>query len=433
MVGVAVPVTLALTLALSYFFGYTLNRVTLFALIFAIGILVDDAIVVVENIHRHFQLGWTTPTKAAVYATDEVGNPTILATLTVIASLLPLAFVSGLMGPYMRPIPINASAAMFISLLVAFVVTPYLALRLLRGHAHSGAGPEAMIKETPAESRIERVYAAIARPLIRKPKLRHAALAAVLLLLAGSIALVGVRAVRIKMLPYDNKSEFQVVIDMPEGTTLEQTKTVSLRPRRRDPAPARGHRSGDLRRDLGADQLQRTGPALFPAERSERRGHPGESGRQAIPQEPEPRHRQEGADATHADRRAVRRADQGGRGAARPPRPIHDGGRDLRTRLEAANRDRRSGEGDLRRHARHRRCGLVRAGSAEADRFPRRPGSRRTGRHHAGDDRPEALPDGRGLGSRDPPHGNGSGTGPDCAAHRSRRAERDGHPGGSSP
>jgi multidrug efflux pump subunit AcrB len=227
VVAVAVPVTLALTLALSYLFGYTLNRVTLFALIFAIGILVDDAIVVVENIHRHFQLGWTTPVKAAIYATDEVGNPTILATLTVIASLLPLAFVSGLMGPYMRPIPINASAAMFISLLVAFVVTPYLALRVLRGHARSGAGPEVLASETPAESRILRTYTAIARPLIRNPKLRNVTLSAVLLLLAGSIALVGLRAVRIKMLPYDNKSEFQVVIDLPEGTTLEQTKTVS--------------------------------------------------------------------------------------------------------------------------------------------------------------------------------------------------------------
>ena len=128
VVAVAVPVTLALTLASSYLFGYTLNRVTLFALIFAIGILVDDAIVVVENIHRHFELGWANPRHATVYATDEVGNPTILATFTVIAALLPLAFVSGLMGPYMRPIPINASAAMFFSLLVAFVVSPWLTL-----------------------------------------------------------------------------------------------------------------------------------------------------------------------------------------------------------------------------------------------------------------------------------------------------------------
>ncbi len=242
VVAVVVPVTLALTLALSYLFGYTLNRVTLFALIFAIGILVDDAIVVVENIHRHFQLGWTTPKRAAVYATDEVGNPTILATFTVIASLLPLAFVSGLMGPYMRPIPINASAAMFFSLLVAFVVTPWVTLRVLKKGHHgpkrvsaAGAGegsdgrsePGDPVEETPEESRIERWYSAIVEPMIHRPRLRNITLAAVGVLLVGSMALVGVRAVRIKMLPYDNKSEFQVVIDMPEGSTLEQTRAAA--------------------------------------------------------------------------------------------------------------------------------------------------------------------------------------------------------------
>jgi multidrug efflux pump subunit AcrB len=226
VVAVVVPVTLALTLALSYLFGYTLNRVTLFALIFAIGILVDDAIVVVENIHRHFQLGWTTPSKAAVYATDEVGNPTILATFTVIASLLPLAFVSGLMGPYMRPIPVNASAAMFFSLLIAFVVTPWLALRVLKRDAHPapGAGPAL---ETKAEGRIERVYASIVGPLIRNFRLRTIALGAVVLLLLGSISLVYFRAVKVKMLPFDNKSEFQLVIDLPEGTPLEETKSAT--------------------------------------------------------------------------------------------------------------------------------------------------------------------------------------------------------------
>ena len=250
VVAVAVPVTLALTLAFSYLMGYTLNRVTLFALIFAIGILVDDAIVVVENIHRHFQMGWTTPLRAAVYATDEVGNPTILATFTVIASLLPLAFVSGLMGPYMRPIPINASAAMFFSLLVAFVVTPWVTLRVLKKEPHadehgsrkanapesghgaqtggtSQGGPGGPAAETPAEGRIERVYSRIVMPLILRPGLRNLALGAVVILLAGSIGLVLVRAVRVKMLPYDNKSEFQVVVDMPEGASLEQTKAAT--------------------------------------------------------------------------------------------------------------------------------------------------------------------------------------------------------------
>ncbi|MBI2838714.1 MAG: efflux RND transporter permease subunit [Acidobacteria bacterium] len=227
VVAVAVPVTLAMTLATSALFGYTLNRVTLFALIFAIGILVDDAIVVVENIHRHFQLGWTSPLRAAVYATDEVGNPTILATFTVIAALLPLAFVSGLMGPYMRPIPINASAAMFFSLLVAFIITPYITLRLLGGMKHEAkpaSGPEA---ETPAEGRIERLYGAVMRPLIQRGRLRAAVLGGVALILLASISLFYFRGVRVKMLPYDNKSELQVIVDMPEGTTLEQTAAAT--------------------------------------------------------------------------------------------------------------------------------------------------------------------------------------------------------------
>jgi multidrug efflux pump subunit AcrB len=226
VVAVAVPVTLALTLAASTLMGYTLNRVTLFALVFAIGILVDDAIVVVENIHRHFQLGWAPPRQAAVYATDEVGNPTILATFTVIASLLPLAFVGGLMGPYMRPIPINASWAMLFSLLVAFIVTPWVTLRVMGRMAHHGAkgGPA---QETRAERRIRRLYSGIMRPLIERPRRRAMVLAGVAVLLLGSMSLMFVRAVRVKMLPYDNKSEFQVIIDMPEGTTLEQTTAAA--------------------------------------------------------------------------------------------------------------------------------------------------------------------------------------------------------------
>jgi multidrug efflux pump subunit AcrB len=228
VVGVAVPVTLALTLAASTLMGYTLNRVTLFALIFAIGILVDDAIVVVENIHRHFQLGWTTPEKAAVFATDEVGNPTILATFTVIAALLPLAFVSGMMGPYMRPIPVNASAAMFFSLLVAFIVTPWVTLRVLKGKKHvKPADVDAPGSITPTETRIERVYGRIMRPLIARPSLRAAVLGGVALVLLASMGLVYFRAVRVKMLPFDNKSEFQVIVDMPEGATLERTAAVT--------------------------------------------------------------------------------------------------------------------------------------------------------------------------------------------------------------
>jgi multidrug efflux pump subunit AcrB len=228
VVAVAVPTTLALTLASSYLFGYTLNRVTLFALIFAIGILVDDAIVVVENVHRHYELGWADPRLATVYATDEVGNPTILATFTVIAALLPLAFVSGLMGPYMRPIPINASAAMLFSLLVAFVVSPWLTYRLFRKHAEERAGESGQpYQETPEEGTLHRLYARLFTPLLERAWRRWALLVGVVVLLLASSVLVALRVVIVKMLPYDNKSEMQVVVDMPEGTTLEATNAVA--------------------------------------------------------------------------------------------------------------------------------------------------------------------------------------------------------------
>ena len=229
VVAVAVPVTLALTLAASYFFGYTLNRVTLFALIFAIGILVDDAIVVVENIHRHYELRWAHPRLATVYAVDEVGNPTILATFTVIAALMPLAFVSGLMGPYMRPIPINASAAMLFSLFVAFVISPWLTFKLFHRRAEAeldtpAADPD---RETPDETRLLKVYSRLMNPLIRSRPLRYGALLGVVILLFASMATVAVRFVKVKMLPYDNKSELQVVIDAPEGFTLERTNAAA--------------------------------------------------------------------------------------------------------------------------------------------------------------------------------------------------------------
>ncbi len=229
VVAVAVPMTLALTLASSYLFGYTLNRVTLFALIFAIGILVDDAIVVVENIHRHYELGWGRPHQTTVYAVDEVGNPTILATFTVVGALLPLAFVSGLMGPYMRPIPINASAAMLFSLLVAFVVSPWLTFKLFRRYAeqhavHLGESPD---RETEDEGKLHRFYAWLFRPLLNSPVRRWVFLGGVVVLLLGSMLLVAFDVVIVKMLPYDNKSEIQVIVDMPEGSTLEQTAAVA--------------------------------------------------------------------------------------------------------------------------------------------------------------------------------------------------------------
>jgi multidrug efflux pump subunit AcrB len=229
VVAVAVPVTLALTLAASYFFGYTLNRVTLFALIFAIGILVDDAIVVVENIHRHYELKWAHPRLATVYAVDEVGNPTILATFTVIAALMPLAFVSGLMGPYMRPIPINASAAMLFSLLVAFIISPWLTLKLFRRKAEAeledtSGGPD---QETEDETRLTKIYQKIMEPLIGSALIRWVSLAVVVLLLFASMALVPIHFVTVKMLPFDNKSELQIVIDTPEGFSLEKTNAAA--------------------------------------------------------------------------------------------------------------------------------------------------------------------------------------------------------------
>ncbi len=226
VVLVAVPVTLALTLASSYFFGYTLNRVTLFALIFSIGILVDDAIVVVENIHRHYQLRWTNAKHATIFGTDEVGNPTILATLTVIAALLPLAFVSGLMGPYMRPIPVNASAAMFFSLLVAFVVSPWLTYRLFGG-AKAVDQSHHHFDETEDESKLQKMYSRIMRPLLGSPKRQMLVLGGIVVVLLLSMTLFPLRYVVVKMMPYDNKSELQVVIDAPEEYSLERTNAAA--------------------------------------------------------------------------------------------------------------------------------------------------------------------------------------------------------------
>jgi len=220
IVGTAVIITLAMTLFASWAWGFTLNRVSLFALIFSIGILVDDAIVVVENIHRHRLMGGCSLVEAIPRAVDEVGGPTILATFTVIAALMPMAFVTGMMGPYMRPIPINASVAMFFSLLVAFIITPWAAYKFLA----DGAGHE--------EGVPPRLYAFFRRTL--GPFLRGRAGAwrrrllgvVVIVLILASLGLAAGKLVILKMLPFDNKSEFQVVLDMPEGTSLETTARV---------------------------------------------------------------------------------------------------------------------------------------------------------------------------------------------------------------
>lgn len=228
IVGAAVVVTLAITLFASWAWGFTLNRVSLFALIFSIGILVDDAIVVVENIHRHLALGADNLLQVIPRAVDEVGGPTILATFTVIAALLPMAFVSGLMGPYMSPIPINASMGMLISLAVAFVFTPWLSNRMLGGRTHPTQGHADA--GGPAEKQpLERLFSAVITPFLEGGsgrRNRWLLLAGILLLIAGSAALVATRHVVLKMLPFDNKSEFQVVLDMPEGTALERTAQV---------------------------------------------------------------------------------------------------------------------------------------------------------------------------------------------------------------
>ena len=225
VVGIAVPVTLAIALFLSNMYGYTLNRVTLFALIFAIGILVDDAIVVVENIHRWFQKGTEKPLKAAVKAVDEVGNPTILATFTVISTLMPMAFVGGLMGPYMAPIPINASVAMFFSLLVAFIVTPWFAYRFLKKSPNSEHQEEGYDRNKLTG--YAKMYANVIQQMLNNRGKRYTFLLGVVVLLIGSMGFFYTKAVPMKMMPFDNKSEFQVVIDMPEGSTLEETAAAT--------------------------------------------------------------------------------------------------------------------------------------------------------------------------------------------------------------
>lgn len=219
--AIAIPVTLALTMLIFYLIGYTLNRITLFALIFSIGILVDDAIVVVENIHRYFTTTAMKPMEAAVKAVDEIGNPTVLATFAVIASILPMGFVGGLMGPYMRPIPVGASMAMLFSMLIAFIVTPYFAYRFMKGESHFGSA------EAAEDSKLTLFYRKWMGRLIHEKKLRYGFLGLVAVLLLVSCSLIYFKAVTVKMLPFDNKNELQVIIDAPEGTPLEQTARIT--------------------------------------------------------------------------------------------------------------------------------------------------------------------------------------------------------------
>ncbi|HZW63747.1 MAG TPA: efflux RND transporter permease subunit [Flavobacteriaceae bacterium] len=226
VVFLSVPITFALTLLSYYMLDYTLNRITLFALVFVTGIVVDDSIIIAENMHRHFKMKRLPFKQAALYAINEVGNPTILATFTVIASVLPMAFVSGLMGPYMSPMPIGASIAMILSLFVALTITPYLGYLFLR-ERDKGNNSETKEEKALEQTFIYRMYEKLERPLIENKTKRWVFLGATFVLLAGSVAMFFTKSVAVKMLPFDNKNEFQVVIDMPEGTTLERTAVVT--------------------------------------------------------------------------------------------------------------------------------------------------------------------------------------------------------------
>ena len=232
VVFLSVPITFALTLLSYYMLDYTLNRITLFALVFVTGIVVDDSIIIAENMHRHFKMKRLPFKQAALYAINEVGNPTILATFTVIASVLPMAFVSGLMGPYMAPMPIGASIAMILSLFVALTITPYLGYIFLKekgkpARPAGGKGAEEKPEKAVEDTLIYKIYNKFERPLLENKTKRWLFLGGTFVLLMATMVLFFTKSVAVKMLPFDNKNEFQVVIDMPEGTTLERTGVVT--------------------------------------------------------------------------------------------------------------------------------------------------------------------------------------------------------------
>ena len=357
VVLIAIPVTLALTLFIFYLFGYTLNRVTLFALIFSIGILVDDAIVVVENIVRHFRM----PTNCgrnlsaiAIEAVDEVGNPTILATFTVIAAILPMAFVRGLMGPYMRPIPVGASAAMLFSLIVAFVVSPWSAMRLLHHYADRAG------EEHEKEGWTTKLYRRIMNPLLESASRRWIFLGGVVVLLLLACSLVAFKLVKVKMLPFDNKSEFQVIVDMPDGTPLEQTTRV---------AQELGQYLGQQPEVVNYQIYAGTsGPYNFNGlvrhyflrRGRQPGGHPGQPAGTQGAQHAEPRNCQAAAAGAGGDWQQVRCAVEGGGGSARAAGAANAGGGSVRPRLRAADGAGEADQEGVPDDARRGGCGLVR-------------------------------------------------------------------------
>lgn len=227
VVFLSVPVTFALTLFSYYFMHYTLNRITLFALVFITGIVVDDSIIIAENMHRHFKMKRMPPLQAAIYAINEVGNPTILATFTVVAAVLPMAFVSGLMGPYMSPMPIGASIAMMFSLIVALTLTPYLGYIFLQEKEKRGIHHEESKAHALEQTGIYKIYRSFIQPMLETKWKRWTFIVSIVIVMLGSLMLFYTKAVPVKMLPFDNKNELQVVIDMPEGTPLEKTQAVA--------------------------------------------------------------------------------------------------------------------------------------------------------------------------------------------------------------
>ena len=380
VVAVAVPVTLALTLLINYLYGYTLNRVTLFALIFSIGILVDDAIVVVENIHRHFKKkgGGSRSKLAAILAVDEVGNPTILATFTVIAALMPLAFVRGLMGPYMRPIPVGASAAMIFSLLVAFIVSPWLGYMLLR-RVGEGAG-----HEEQQEKGMERWYGAVLRPLLQSRAKRLVALGGVVLLLGGGGGAD----------PAQEGHRQDAALRQQERAAggdrhARGHAAAADGARRHRDRPLSGHGAGGrelaaLRRRGVALQLQRPGPPLLPALGAQRGGRAGEPGPQGRAQGAEPRDRQAHPRGRRRHRPAPRRARQDRRDPAGAAGALDARGRGLRAGSRAPPRDRQADPRHLRGDGRRRRRRLVRRGRPGEGHLRRRPHEGRAQRHLGG-------------------------------------------------
>ncbi len=224
IIALAVPVTFSFTLLVNLFLGYTINRVTLFALILSLGLVVDDPIVDVENIHRHFSMRKEPPDVAVVTAVNEVRPPIILATLAVIISFVPMFFITGMMGPYMAPMALNVPVAMLMSLLVAFTITPWLSLHMLK---HDGHGPHGAPEGEPEKTGLYRAYEGIMQRIIRRRDLRWTIVLVVVLLLAFAVWLVTSRRVPLKMLPFDNKNELQLVVDMPEGSSLEKTEAAA--------------------------------------------------------------------------------------------------------------------------------------------------------------------------------------------------------------